>query len=288
MKEHEHDDERRQRASVRAVWLRVLRRMLFNGDKSLLAQLDQLRQDERERREHERQARSETVAAAAEEMLRALNRGEHVDPAADPAPESAAPGRYHDVSDHELDLCSVDGIAEAKKRGLLPPHFYQPRGDYEARVAAMKADHWLALTGGERTPSARRAGFARRVPVRPRRRREHRPGHRKTTSASRAGPGGDPDPDEPDPPYAAGSLDDDWLACAGLSAADAQRAADRVAAACSGSLTPVGLRWDVGTIWPDLRGDGLTAAVVAVYMRLPRVLRDLHDRAAYAGREAQR
>src|ERR1700674_5751780 len=106
MNEHEHHDERRLRATVRAVWRRVLRRILSNDDKSLLAQLDELRQDDRERREHVRQARWQKLAADAEDILHRMNRGEPVELAAEPAPEPAAPGPYDDVSDDELDLDS--------------------------------------------------------------------------------------------------------------------------------------------------------------------------------------
>lgn len=286
MHDHGHHDERRPRATARSVWGRVLRRILGNGDKSLLAQLDELRQDEHDRREHERQARWQNVAADAEDMLRRMNCGEPAELAAEPDPEPAAPGPYDDVSDDELDLDSMGGRVEAKRRGLVSPRFCQSQGDYEAQVAAMKADHWRALTG-ERTRSAKPAGFAcvaRRVSVRSRGRRERRPGHRKTASASRAGPG-DSDPGDSDPPDAAGSLDDDWLACAGLSAADAQRAADRIATACGGVLTPLVLRGDVEVLLPDLRGDARSAALIVVYRRLPAALREQYDLAVRAGTE---
>lgn len=183
-------------------------------DQSVLARLEQLDDDARDRREHERQARWQKVATEAEEMLRRLNRGEPVE-AARAAPKSAESRPLQDVSDDELDLGSVPGVVEARRRGLS-----------------------RALTSGERTQMvARRAGacVTRRGSVRSRGRREHRPGQRRTASASRVGSDGGSEPGEPDPPGAAGPGDDDWFACAHLSAAEAHREASSSAAAYAGS-----------------------------------------------------
>ena len=223
-------------------------------------------------------------------MLRRLNRGEHVEAAADLARESAESRPLRDVPDDELDLGSVSGHIEAGRRGLWPARFQQSREDYEAQGAAYRAARYREIVGradeGNPMGVAQPVRFAcvtRRVPVRSRGRRQRRPGHRRTASPARAGPGGDSDSGEPDPPDAAGSLDDDWLRCAGLSAADVEGAADRIAAACGGFPTPLGLRSDVQAIWPDRRGDARSAALVAVCLRLPRPLREQHDRAVRAG-----
>lgn len=177
---------------------------------------------------------------------------------------------------------SIAGLVAAKKAGLLAERFQQSREDYNARVAAMKAAHWAALTSGEQlaivtrridyhsatgewTAQRRRgdvpleaprvvarsprhlrlACVRRRVPSlsahpvgrgRSRGRREHRPGQRRTRSASRAGPGGS-DSGEPDPPSAAGPGDGAWLTKDRLAGVQVRGAAERVAGACSAFLT---------------------------------------------------
>ena len=196
MMEHEHHDEP------------------SGVDKSaVLAQLDQRHQNAREQRRAEHEQRAKTRVAEAEEMLRGLNRGEPVEKAADPPPESVEIHPLQDVPDDELDLGSIADIVEARRRG-----------------------DWRALTSGERaTRLVRSVCVGRRVPVRSRGRREHRPGQRRTASASRADPGGG-DSDEPDPPSAAGPGDGDWLACADLSAAEPRWEAARSAPAYAGPL----------------------------------------------------
>jgi hypothetical protein len=151
---------------------------------------------------------------------------------------------------------------------------YRKRGDGDWRNTGVI---WLHRCHGRQRVTARR---------------EARPGQhgrraRRHAASTLRGDGGG-DSGERNPPGAAGSLDADWLACAQLSACEAQRAADRIVVAWRSPLTALGLRQDVEAIWPHLRGEELTAAVVAVYRRLPARLGEQHDLAAHAGKEGGR
>jgi hypothetical protein len=249
-------------------------------------QLAVLQRQEGDRREHEheheRRALLRTAAADAESLLRRMNRCEPIE-AASAAPEPVEDRPLRHVPDDELDLDTFSGRIEGKRRGLLPARFCQSREDYDTQVAAFKAERYRAITGRQSSARRRCATAARRPARREARLGQHgrRARRHATTSLRDDGdpPGGESDP-EPDPWP--------WLSCADLSAAEAQSAADRIAAACRGFLTPSGLRLDVEAIWPHLRGEARSAAVIAVYVRLPRVLREQHDRAVHANREGGR
>jgi DNA-binding transcriptional regulator YdaS (Cro superfamily) len=211
-----------------------------------------------------------------------------------------------------FDCGSVTSRVAAKEAGVFPTHLHQSPEDYDAKVAARNAEELRALTTGEvEARSTRQIDFAERTGaylargrrrgglwsrarvvavsrVRPQRGsaaaarraagREAHPGQRgrraRRHAATTLRDDGDPPDGESDPepePWP-------WLACARLSAAEAQEAADRIAAVCGGSLTPAALRQNVEAIWPHLRGDARSAATVAVYVRLPAGLREQHDR----------
>jgi hypothetical protein len=217
-----------------------------------------------------------------------------------------------------FDCGSIAGRVAAENAGVLSERWMQSVEEREAQKTAFEAERLRKLTSGEVEASSKhglsynertgtfvsrrsRHGGPWSSPrvvavsrVRPQlaaaRRptgREAHPGQRGRRARRHAattlrddgdGPDGESHP-EPDPWP--------WLACARLSAAEAQAAADRIAAACGDSLTPLVLRQDVEVIWPHLRGDARTAATVAVYVRLPAGLREQHDRAVHAGTEGR-
>jgi hypothetical protein len=108
----------------------------------------------------------------------------------------------------ELDLGSIAGIAAAKDAGLVPERFHQSRTDYEAQVAAFRAEHWRTLTSLGRHRRERRPARCG-APRGQRGRRARR--HAATTLRDDGdGSGGEPAPH----PDSARSL---WRACRHLS-----------------------------------------------------------------------
>jgi hypothetical protein len=155
--------------------------------------LDQHRESRLREQERRSQALRDQTNKDAIAFLCAFNRGERIaSPEFEPCTRLRGPASEDrplaGVADEDLDLGSFAGLREAKRRGLLPERFQQSREEYDREVAAFRAENYAALRSAERRGS-----------VAPRRhdcgRREHRPGQRRTSRATRAGP----DSEDPEP-----------------------------------------------------------------------------------------
>lgn len=201
------------------------------------------------------------------------------------------------VRDEDLDLQSFSGIAEAKRRGLLPERFNQSREDFERAVAASDAENFAKLRSGERQPiSTRRldcdprtgvytSQFRRRggewsprrivavsrtrtstaaVAVRARgpRGTVRRPRARRRTTRARAPSRASGEPGEPGPGPDDGPGDH-------FTTRDAQSAADHLAALYVRYLTPARFYASTEPCLFGLDPEQLGPARLAIFLELP-------------------